>query len=183
MASSPMWISRWEPMATRRERPTIRRKAVLLLRITAVLVVVGGLGLAWVANWPSISKACTVAASIDEVGAATPEAARIRWARKTSLDVDIEDPDRTSGSGDHVTVVLMAILVAIGSPGLPGASIVLMVFILEAFGIPLEGIAIILATDRVLDMCRTVVNVAGDACAAVVVAGKDRGTAAAAARA
>ena len=103
MASSPMWISRWEPMATRRERPTIRRKAVLLLRITAVLVVVGGLGLAWVANWPSISKACTVAASIDEVGAATPEAARIRWARQNSRDIDIEHPDRTSGSGDHVT--------------------------------------------------------------------------------
>jgi Na+/H+-dicarboxylate symporter len=77
--------------------------------------------------------------------------------------------------GDHLTVALMAILVAIGSPGLPGASIVLMVFILEAFKIPLEGIAIILATDRVLDMCRTVVNVAGDACAAVVVAGRERG--------
>ncbi len=79
--------------------------------------------------------------------------------------------------GDHVTIAFMAILVAIGSPGLPGASIVLMVFILEAFKIPLEGIAIILATDRVLDMCRTVVNVAGDACAAVVVAGKERGRA------
>lgn len=77
--------------------------------------------------------------------------------------------------GDHVTIAFMAILVAIGSPGLPGASIVLMVFILEAFKIPLEGIAIILATDRILDMCRTVINVAGDACAAVVVAGKERG--------
>ncbi|MFO0831466.1 MAG: dicarboxylate/amino acid:cation symporter [Phycisphaerales bacterium] len=76
---------------------------------------------------------------------------------------------------EHATIACMAILVAIGSPGLPGASIVLMVFILEAFKIPLEGLAIILATDRVLDMCRTVVNVAGDACASVIVAGKERG--------
>jgi Na+/H+-dicarboxylate symporter len=71
---------------------------------------------------------------------------------------------------DQITVALMAILVAIGSPGLPGASLVLMVFILEAVNVPAEGMAIIIAVDRILDMCRTVVNVAGDATAAVIVA-------------
>jgi Na+/H+-dicarboxylate symporter len=71
---------------------------------------------------------------------------------------------------DQITVAFMAILVAIGSPGLPGASLVLMVFILEAVKVPVEGMAIILAVDRILDMCRTVVNVAGDATAAVIVA-------------
>lgn len=71
---------------------------------------------------------------------------------------------------DQITVAFMAILVSIGSPGLPGASLVLMVFILEAVNVPAQGMAIILAVDRILDMCRTVVNVAGDATAAVVVA-------------
>ncbi len=74
---------------------------------------------------------------------------------------------------DHATIGLMAIIVAIGSPGLPGASLVLMVFILEAFKIPVEGLAIIIAVDRLLDMARTVINVSGDAAAAVIVAGSD----------
>ncbi len=72
----------------------------------------------------------------------------------------------------HVTIGLMAILVAVGSPGLPGASIVLMVFILDAVNVPAEGIGIIIAVDRILDMCRTVVNVAGDAAASVIVASR-----------
>jgi proton glutamate symport protein len=73
----------------------------------------------------------------------------------------------------YVTIGFMAILVAIGSPGLPGASIVLMVFILDAVKVPVEGIGIIIAVDRILDMCRTVVNVAGDAAASVIVASKE----------
>ncbi len=76
---------------------------------------------------------------------------------------------------DQLTIGLLAIVVAIGSPGLPGASLVLMVFILEAFSIPVEGLAIIIAVDRLLDMARTVINVSGDAAAAVIVAGRDLG--------
>jgi Na+/H+-dicarboxylate symporter len=76
---------------------------------------------------------------------------------------------------DQLTIGFMAIIVAIGSPGLPGASLVLMVFILEAFSIPIEGLAIIIAVDRLLDMARTVINVSGDAAAAVIVAGSDLG--------
>jgi len=71
---------------------------------------------------------------------------------------------------EQIKVAGMAILVAIGSPGLPGSSLVLMVFILQSVGVPPQGMAIIIAVDRILDMCRTVVNVAGDAAAAVVVA-------------
>jgi len=90
-------------METDFERPTVRRKGVLLLRTMAVLVVVAGVGLAWVATRPVTSQICTAAGSIDEVGAGTPEAARIRWAAQLTLDVDIKDPDRISGSGDRIT--------------------------------------------------------------------------------
>lgn len=70
-----------------------------------------------------------------------------------------------------LTVGVMAAVVAIGAPGLPGASVIMMAIVLESVGIPTEGIAIILAVDRLLDMSRTIVNVAGDAVACVVVAG------------
>ena len=48
-----------------------------------------------------------------------------------------------------------------------------MVFVLDAVKVPTQGLAIIIAVDRVLDMCRTVVNVAGDAAASVIVASKE----------
>jgi Na+/H+-dicarboxylate symporter len=71
---------------------------------------------------------------------------------------------------DYMGIGFMAIFIAIGSPGLPGASLVLMVFILDAFKVPAAGLALIIAVDRVLDMCRTVVNVSGDAATAAIVA-------------
>lgn len=67
------------------------------------------------------------------------------------------------------TIVLTAVLAAIGSPGLPSASIVFLVVILEDLNIPPAGIAVILGVDALLDRLRTVVNVAGDAVAAVVI--------------
>jgi Na+/H+-dicarboxylate symporter len=73
----------------------------------------------------------------------------------------------------HITVGIMAAVVAVGTPGLPGASVVMMAIVLESVNVPTEGIAIILAVDRVLDMCRTIVNVSGDAVACVVVAGSE----------
>jgi Na+/H+-dicarboxylate symporter len=75
--------------------------------------------------------------------------------------------------GQHITVGIMACVVAVGTPGLPGASVVMMAIVLESVKVPTEGIAIILAVDRVLDMCRTIVNVSGDAVACVVVAGSE----------
>lgn len=73
----------------------------------------------------------------------------------------------------HITVGIMAAVVAVGTPGLPSAGIIVMAIVLESVGIPTEGIAIILAVDRVLDMCRTIVNVSGDTVACVVVAGSE----------
>lgn len=62
----------------------------------------------------------------------------------------------------QIVVILMAILAGIGTAGIPGGSLPMIVVVLNSVGVPGEGIGIILGIDRVLDMCRTVVNVAGD---------------------
>ncbi len=68
------------------------------------------------------------------------------------------------------TVVLTALLTSIGVAGIPAASLVAISIILGAIGLPLEGIGLILAVDRILDMCRTVVNIFSDSCGAVIIA-------------
>ncbi len=68
------------------------------------------------------------------------------------------------------TIVLVALLTSIGVAGIPSASLVAIALILTSIGLPLEGVGLILAVDRVLDMCRTAVNVFGDSCATIVVA-------------
>ncbi len=70
----------------------------------------------------------------------------------------------------QLTIVLTATLASIGSAAVPGAGIIMLAIVLGAVGIPLEGISLIFAVDRPLDMCRTVVNVTGDATVAIVVA-------------
>jgi DAACS family dicarboxylate/amino acid:cation (Na+ or H+) symporter len=72
--------------------------------------------------------------------------------------------------GQQVTVVLMSILAGVGTAGVPGGSLPLIVIVLQSVGVPAEGIGIILGVDRFLDMCRTVVNVVGDLVCATVVA-------------
>jgi Na+/H+-dicarboxylate symporter len=68
-------------------------------------------------------------------------------------------------------VVLTATLASIGAAGVPGVGMITLALVLKTIGVPLEGIALILGVDRLLDMCRTVVNVTGDAsCASVVAA-------------
>jgi Na+/H+-dicarboxylate symporter len=69
-----------------------------------------------------------------------------------------------------IIVVVTALLAAVGSAGVPMAGLVMMSIILSAVGLPLEGVALILAVDRPLDMLRTALNVYGDTCAAVVIA-------------
>ena len=68
------------------------------------------------------------------------------------------------------TIVLVALLTSVGVAGIPSASLVAITIILSAIGLPLEGIGLILVVDRVLDMCRTSVNVFSDSCAAVTIA-------------
>lgn len=72
--------------------------------------------------------------------------------------------------GQQLTIVLTATLASIGSAAVPGAGMVMLVIVLSAIGIDPEGIALIFAVDRILDMLRTVVNVTGDATVATVVA-------------
>ncbi len=67
------------------------------------------------------------------------------------------------------TVVLLALLTSVGVAGIPAASLVAIVIIMNAVGVPAEGIGLILAVDRILDMCRTAVNIFSDSCAAVLI--------------
>lgn len=67
-------------------------------------------------------------------------------------------------------IALLALITSTGIAGIPSASLVAISVILAAVGLPLEGLGVILAVDRILDMCRTSVNVFGDSCGAVVVA-------------
>lgn len=70
----------------------------------------------------------------------------------------------------QLTVVLMSVLAGVGTAGIPGGSIPLIVVVLRSVGVPPDGIAIILGVDRLLDMCRTVLNVVGDLTLATCVA-------------
>ncbi|CAN5703033.1 dicarboxylate/amino acid:cation symporter [soil metagenome] len=71
--------------------------------------------------------------------------------------------------GQQLIVILMSVVTAIGVAGIPGGSIPLLMMVLGMVGVPVEGIAIILGVDRILDMCRTVVNVTGDMVTATIV--------------
>ncbi|MEQ9440500.1 MAG: dicarboxylate/amino acid:cation symporter [Cyclobacteriaceae bacterium] len=77
--------------------------------------------------------------------------------------------------GDQLMIVLTATLASIGTAAVPGAGVVMLVIVLEAIGVPAAGLALILAPDRIIDMCRTVVNVTGDASVSIVVAGTEGG--------
>ncbi len=73
----------------------------------------------------------------------------------------------------QVTIVFTAVLASVGTAAVPGAGIVMLIVILEAINVPGEGIALILGVDRILDMCRTVVNVTGDSAVATVIASSE----------
>jgi Na+/H+-dicarboxylate symporter len=70
----------------------------------------------------------------------------------------------------QLIIVLTATLASVGAAAIPGAGLITMAIVLRAVGLPLEGIGMILAVDRLLDMCRTAVNVWGDSCGAAIVA-------------
>ena len=76
--------------------------------------------------------------------------------------------------GDQLTIIFTALLASIGAAAVPGAGMVMLVIVLESVGFPADklaiGLALIFAVDRPLDMCRTVVNVTGDATVSVLVA-------------
>jgi proton glutamate symport protein len=74
------------------------------------------------------------------------------------------------GFAQQFTIVLMALVTSIGVAAIPSASLVAIAIILAAIGLPVEAIGLILAVDRVLDMCRTSVNIFSDSCGAVIIA-------------
>ena len=82
-------------------------------------------------------------------------------AQVLGMDLDLQQ---------QLTIVMTASLASIGSAAVPGAGMVMLVIVLEAIQVPSAGLALIFAIDRPLDMCRTAVNVTGDATVAMVVA-------------
>lgn len=73
----------------------------------------------------------------------------------------------------QLTIVVTATLASIGAAGVPGAGIIMLVIVLKAVHVPVEGIALILGVDRILDMLRTAVNITGDAAVCVAVASSE----------
>ena len=85
-------------------------------------------------------------------------------AQAFSIDLDLSQ---------QLTIVLTATLASIGAAAVPGAGMVMLVIVLGAVDVPVEGLALIFGVDRILDMLRTVVNVTGDATVATVVASSE----------
>ena len=74
------------------------------------------------------------------------------------------------GLSGYLTVILTATLASIGTAGVPGVGLIMLSMVLQQVGLPVEGIALILGVDRLLDMIRTAVNVVGDSMVSTVVA-------------
>jgi proton glutamate symport protein len=85
-------------------------------------------------------------------------------AQATGIDLSL---------GQMAIIALTATLSAVGAAGIPGAGMITLIIVLDSVQIPIAAIALIMAPDRLLDMFRTVVNVAGDACAAVTISGME----------
>jgi DAACS family dicarboxylate/amino acid:cation (Na+ or H+) symporter len=111
---------------------------------------------------PEVSRfVLTVGATGNQNGTALYEGVTVLFlAQVFGVDLTI---------GQQVSVVLMSVLAGIGTAGVPGGSLPLVVMVLVSVGVPAEGIGIILGVDRVLDMCRTVLNVTGDVTIAVCI--------------
>jgi Na+/H+-dicarboxylate symporter len=74
---------------------------------------------------------------------------------------------------DYATVISMSVLASVGTAGVPGVGLIMLTMVLDQVGLPIEGVAIILGVDRILDMMRTVVNISGDAVVTTIVAKRE----------
>ena len=77
------------------------------------------------------------------------------------------------GLTDYVTVIATATIASIGTAGVPSVGLVTLSMVFESVGLPVEGIALIMGIDRLLDMCRTTINITGDAVCTTIIAKKD----------
>lgn len=74
------------------------------------------------------------------------------------------------GLSSYLTIILMTMLASIGTAGVPGVGLIMLAMVFQQVGLPIEGIALIMGIDRLLDMLRTAVNVTGDVVVAAIVA-------------
>jgi DAACS family dicarboxylate/amino acid:cation (Na+ or H+) symporter len=103
----------------------------------------------------------TVGATANQNGTALFEGVTVLFLAQV-FNVDLT-------ASQQVTVMLMSVMAGVGTAGVPGGSLPLIVLVLQSVGIPAEGIGIVLGVDRFLDMCRTVLNVSGDLVAATII--------------
>jgi DAACS family dicarboxylate/amino acid:cation (Na+ or H+) symporter len=115
---------------------------------------------------PEISRfVLTVGSTANQNGTALFEGITVLFlAQVYALDLTV---------GDQVRVLLMSILAGIGTAGVPGGSLPMVLLLAQSVGVPAEGMGLILGVDRFLDMCRTAVNVGGDLVIAALVSGPE----------
>ena len=115
---------------------------------------------------PQISRfVLTVGSTANQNGTALFEGVTVLFlAQVYGLDLTV---------GQQVRVMVMSILAGVGTAGVPGGSLPMVMIVAQSVGIPPEGMALILGVDRFLDMCRTAVNVSGDLVIAALVSGRD----------
>ena len=124
-----------------------------ILKVISVLLFLFGLFIAFV---------LPLGATINMDGTSLYQAvAAVFIAQAFGIDLDLTQ---------QLTIVLTATLASIGAAAVPGAGLVMLVIVLGSVGLDPEGVALIFAVDRILDMLRTVVNVTGDATVATVIA-------------
>jgi Na+/H+-dicarboxylate symporter len=110
-------------------------------------------------------------ATINMDGTALYEAVAVLFIAQATPDFDLT-------LGKQVIVAVTALLASIGAAGIPHAGTVMMLVVMSAVGLPVEAVGLILAVDRILDMCRTAINVWSDSTAAAVVAKLEENSAA-----
>jgi DAACS family dicarboxylate/amino acid:cation (Na+ or H+) symporter len=113
---------------------------------------------------PRISRfVLTVGSTANQNGTALFEGITVLFlAQVYGLDLSL---------GAQVQVMLMSIIAGIGTAGVPGGSLPMVLIVAQSVGVPAEGMGLILGVDRFLDMCRTAVNVSGDLVIAALVSG------------
>jgi dicarboxylate/amino acid:cation (Na+ or H+) symporter, DAACS family len=105
----------------------------------------------------------TVGATANQNGTALFEGVTVLFlAQVYGLDLSV---------GQQFRVMLMSVIAGIGTAGVPGGSLPMVLIVAQSVGVPAEGMGLILGVDRFLDMCRTMVNVSGDLVIAALVAG------------
>ena len=118
---------------------------------------------------PQISRfVLTVGSTANQNGTALFEGVTVLFlAQVYGLDLTV---------GQQIRVMVMSILAGVGTAGIPGGSLPMVMIVAQSVGIPAEGMALILGVDRFLDMCRTAVNVSGDLVIAALVSGREART-------